>query len=85
MNYEFKENQVLTIDLHKFALLEAQIHLEKIISAIDTNKIREVIVIHGYNRGKRLQMFVREEFKSRKVERKFLCLNPGRTSLILKH
>ena len=84
MKYDFKEEEIILIDIHKYDVLKAKYYLERMLVDIDNLKIREVIVIHGYNRGKVLQNFVRYELKSKKIERRFLSLNPGRTSLILR-
>lgn len=84
MKYDFKDEEIILIDIHQYDVLEAKYYLERMLVDIDNLKIREVIVIHGYNRGKVLQNFVRYELKSKKIERRFLSLNPGRTSLILR-
>lgn len=84
MKYDFREEEIILIDIHKYDVLEAKYYLERLIANIDNSKIKEVVVIHGYNRGKVLQDFVRYELRSKKIERRFLSLNPGRTSLILK-
>lgn len=85
MKYDFKEEEIILFDIHKYDVLEAKYYLERMLADIDNLKIREVIVIHGYNRGKVLQNLVRNELKSKKIDRRFLSLNPGRTSLILRN
>ncbi|WP_353893557.1 hypothetical protein PRVXH_000303 [Proteinivorax hydrogeniformans] len=84
MNYEFKENEVMMVDLHTFNIFDAQVYLERLVTAVNARVIKEIIIIHGHRRGKKLQKFVRTEFKNSKIERKLLSLNPGRTSFILK-
>ena len=44
----------------------------------------EIEVIHGYTGGTALRDFVRREFTHPRIERKFLSLNQGITTLILK-
>lgn len=84
MKYDFKDEEIILVDIHQYDVLEAKYYLERMLADIDNSKTREVIVIHGYNRGKVLQNFVRYELTSKKIERRFLSLNPGRTSLILR-
>lgn len=83
MKYEFSESEILFVDVHMYDVLEAKYYLERLIASINTSEIKEVVVIHGFNRGKALQKYVRNDLKSNKIERRFLSLNQGRTSLIL--
>jgi hypothetical protein len=48
-----------------------------------SNDVKEVKVIHGYHRGKELMNMVRYDLKNNKIERRFISLNPGVTSLML--
>lgn len=79
---EFKENEIITIDLHKHTVYDAKQKLQLII-AIAPEEIKEIIVIHGYHRGTALRDMVRNDFDDSRIARKFLSLNPGITSLIL--
>ena len=80
---EFKENEIITIDLHQYTVDDAKQKLQLAVT-IAPNEIREIVVIHGYHRGTALRDMVRKDFKNSRVVRKFLSLNPGITSLILK-
>ena len=79
---EFKENEIITIDLHKHTVYAAKQKLQLVIE-IAPSEIREIIVIHGYRRGTALRDMVRREFKNSRISRKYISLNPGITSLIL--
>lgn len=79
---EFKENEIITVDLHKHTVYAAKQKLQLVI-AIAPDDIKEIIVIHGYRRGTALRDMVRNDFEDRRIARKFLSLNPGITSLIL--
>ena len=79
---EFKENEIITIDLHKHTVYAAKQKLQFVI-AIAPDEIKEIIVIHGYRRGTALRDMVRNDFEDSRIARKFLSLNPGITSFIL--
>lgn len=82
-NYFFNENQVLTIDLHCMKVWEAVLYLNKIVEYAPSY-IREIIIIHGYQNGTKLLKMIRSDYSNPRIERKFLGLNPGRTSFIMK-
>ncbi len=82
-DYNFKEAEVMKIDLHKMKVWEAAIYLNNQVAAAPRG-IKEIIVIHGYHNGTALLNMVRREFCSPRVKRKFLSLNQGVTSLILQ-
>lgn len=82
MNYDFSEEEVLEVDIHDMEVWQAWTFLERLMYTIPS-EIQEIIVIHGYRSGTNLLNMVRFEFNHRRVHRKFLSLNPGRTSLIL--
>lgn len=84
MKYNFREGEIISIDIHKYDVVQAKYYLERLIVNIDNSKIKEMVVIHGYNRGNVLQDLVKYELRRKKIERRFLSLNSGRTSLILK-
>ena len=79
---EFKENEIITIDLHKHTVYAAKQKLQLVI-AIAPEEIREIVVIHGYRRGTALRDMVRKDFSDTRIARKYISLNPGITSLIL--
>ena len=80
---EFKDEQIITIDLHQYTVDDAKQKLQLAVT-IAPSEIREIVVIHGYHRGTALRDMVRKDFKNSRVVRKFLSLNPGITSLILE-
>lgn len=80
--YTFNEKEILTVDIHKYTKLDAKFYLERLLVNVEPS-IKEIIVIHGYHNGIALQTMVRKELKSKRIKRRFIWLNPGRTSLIL--
>jgi DNA-nicking Smr family endonuclease len=83
MDIYYKENEIVTVDLHCMREWEAMLYLSDCIEKAGP-EIKEVLVIHGYKHGDKLARLVRNEFHNKRILRKFLSLNPGRTSLILK-
>ncbi len=79
---EFKENEILKIDLHQYTVSDAKQKLQQTIS-VASPEVREIVVIHGYHRGTALRDMVRKDFKNKRVARKYISLNDGVTSLIL--
>ena len=79
---EFKENEIITIDLHKHTVYAAKQKLQLVV-AVAPEETREIIVIHGYRRGTALRDMVRKDFNNARIARKYIALNPGVTSLIL--
>jgi len=71
------------IDLHQMSVGEARKYLKAELNALPKH-IREVKVIHGYNRGTELQKFVRKDFGHKKIERKILELNQGITTFMIR-
>lgn len=82
-NYFFKDDEILTVDLHHMREWEAIIYLNNIIQ-MAPNNIREIVVIHGYHNGMKLLNMVRKEYKNSRIKKKLLSLNQGVTNLILK-
>ena len=81
---EFKENEIITIDLHKHNIYDAKQKLQLVL-AIAPEEIREIVVIHGYRRGTALRDMVRQDFYNSRISRKYISLNPGITSFILQY
>lgn len=83
MRAYFVSEKHMELDIHGFTVDEAKKYLEL---SLFTNreKIEEVIVIHGYRGGNALKNFVQNEFNSKYIIKKYLWLNPGITSLIIK-
>ena len=78
-----KYGWTLEVDIHGMHAAEAKRQLELLLGHVGKD-IREVIVIHGYHRGKILQEMVRVELKHPRIQRKLLSLNSGETTLVLK-
>jgi DNA-nicking Smr family endonuclease len=81
---KFKEEQIITIDLHHHTVDDAKQKLQ-LVMAIAPSEIREIVVIHGYRRGTALRDMVRQDFKNSRISRKYISLNLGITSLILQY
>ena len=73
----------IEVDLHNLTVPDGKRTLERTVMAAPNN-VKEIIVIHGYRRGKEMLNMVRNQFKCRKVVRKILTLNQGITILVLK-
>lgn len=76
-------DEKIVLDLHDMQQDEAKFYLEK---AIDTaeEKIKEIVVIHGYRQGQIILNMVRKEFRHKKIERKVIPYNKGVTLIYLK-
>ncbi len=72
----------LVVDLHGLWFNEAYDYLEDQITYAP-ERIKVIIVIHGYSHGDNLLRMVREEFWNPKLIRKQEDENPGRTRLFL--
>lgn len=77
------EDERIVIDLHDMQEQEAKFYLEK---AIDTaeEKIKEIVVIHGYRQGQVILNMVRREFSHKRIEKKVIPYNKGITLIYLK-
>ena len=77
------EDEKIVVDLHDMQEQEARFYLEK---AIDTaeDKIKEIVVIHGYRQGQIILNMVRNEFKHKRIDRKEIPYNKGITLIYLK-
>jgi len=89
MAYDFTGNllekrEIIEVDLHNLNVWEARERMDKVLAFTDPELVEEIVVIHGHKKGKALQKFVRKELDNHKIDRKFLSMNDGRTSLILK-
>ena len=80
--FELTQDDVYEVDLHKMHTWEAKYYMERLLVKLDP-KIKEVVVIHGYNNGTALRNVVRNELKSKRVKRWLVSLNAGITRLIL--
>lgn len=78
-----KKGFILEADIHGMTSVEAKKSLEKLLSSINDNTIKEVLVIHGYHNGSFLKDMVRK-FKHHKIKQRIISLNNGETTFILK-
>lgn len=83
MRAYFVSKKHIELDLHGMNVEQARKYLNYSI-AVNQNEVEEIIVIHGYRSGHCLKDFIQKDFKSKYISRKFLWLNPGITSLIIK-
>lgn len=70
------------IDLHECTITEAKIKLNNYLDNLPIT-ISEVTVIHGYS-SKKLQQFVRMQYKHKRIKKHILTMNAGETIFILK-
>lgn len=77
------DEERIILDLHDMQEDEARFYLER---AIDTaeEKIKEIVVIHGYRQGQTILNMVRKEFKHKRVDKKVPSYNKGITLIYLK-
>lgn len=77
------EEERIVIDLHDMQEQEARFYLER---AIDTaeEKIKEIVVVHGYRKGQVILNMVRREFRHKRIEKKVIPYNKGITLIYLK-
>lgn len=66
----------MEVDLHGMDVKFAKGYLKDI---IEYTCDKELIVIHGYNKGNKVMQMVQKEFKHKKLKRKIKSLNPGIT------
>lgn len=79
-----RRDRMRELDIHGMYVKEAKYALDTFIDNTPAT-IGEIRVIHGYRNGTSLQSFVRKQYKHPRIVRSMLCLNPGETTLILKH
>ncbi len=66
----------MEVDLHGMDVKFAQGYLKDI---IEFTSEKEIIVIHGYNKGNKVMEMVQKSFKHKKLKRKIKSLNRGIT------
>ena len=77
------DEERIIIDLHEMEKEEARFYLERAIDTA-TDKIKEVVVVHGYRKGQVILNMVRKEFNHKRIERKEIPYNKGITLIYLK-
>lgn len=66
----------MEVDLHEMDVKFAKGYLKDI---IEFTSEKELIVIHGYNKGNKVMTMVQNEFKHKKLKKKIKSLNKGIT------
>ena len=82
-DWEPKESEVMTVDLHEMRVSEARTWLQGKVSRAP-KEIKEIVVIHGYHGGTALMHMVRRSFQHPRVKQKIVGTNLGTTILLLK-
>ena len=77
------EDQKIVIDLHNMQEQEARYYLEKTIDTAE-EKIKEIVVIHGYRQGQVILNMVRKQFNHKRIDKKVIPYNKGITLIYLK-
>ncbi len=75
-------NRIEEIDIHGLTVNEAISELDYFLEYVPEDT-QEVIVVHGYNQGKRLLQMVRNEFQHKRIKQKMVSMNPGITIFLL--
>ncbi len=77
------DEERIVVDLHDMQEEEARFYLERAIDTA-TEKIKEVVVIHGYRQGQVILNMVRKNFNHKRIEKKVIPFNKGITLIYLK-
>ncbi len=77
------DDERIIVDLHNMQEEEARFYLERAIDTA-TEKIKEVVVIHGYRQGQVILNMVRKNFNHKRIEKKVIPYNKGITLIYLK-
>lgn len=77
------DEERVVVDLHDMQEDEARFYLER---AIDTaeDRIKEIVVVHGYRKGQAILNMVRRDFRHKRIEKKVIPYNKGITLIYLK-
>ena len=73
----------MTVDIHGMTAEQAKRLLLQKIDRLPKD-YGQIIVIHGYHAGNRLQTMVRKELKHTRLKRRILTMNAGETILIIE-
>lgn len=77
------DEERIILDLHDMQVEEAEFYLERTIDTAE-EKIKEIVVIHGYHKGQSILNMVRKEFQHKKIAKKVIPFNKGITLIYLK-
>ena len=80
---ERKYGMTIEVDIHGMRCAEAKRQLELLLSRTGKD-ITEIVVIHGCHGGTALLEMVRKELHHPRIKSKYLGLNNGQTTLVLK-
>ncbi|PAT02040.1 hypothetical protein CI105_04035 [Candidatus Izimaplasma bacterium ZiA1] len=74
----------IEIDIHGMVEYDAIKYLEKTLASLNKD-VREVIVIHGFNKGNVLKEMVRNpnKLRSKKIIKRKITMNQGQTILVI--
>ena len=75
-------DKIQEIDIHGMTVNEAISELDYFMEYLSDDTV-EVVVVHGYNQGKKLLQMVRNDFKHKRIKRKIVSMNPGITIFLL--
>lgn len=78
------DEERIILDLHDMQEAEAKFYLEKTLDTAE-EKIKEIVVIHGYRQGQVIMNMVRKKFKHKRIEKKIIPYNKGVTLILLKN
>lgn len=77
------DDERIILDLHDMQEIEAKFYLERTIETAE-DKIKEIVVVHGYRKGQTILNMVRKDFKHKRIEKKVIPYNKGITLIYLK-
>lgn len=75
-------NRRVTIDLHGMTVQQAEIELTRRITML-SDDVKQLTVIHGFNRGSRLLDFIRREYRHPRIKDVKYTDNYGETIYLL--
>lgn len=78
-----KEGNILNVDIHGMRVEEAKSRLQTIIANCGAD-VKEIVVIHGYNKGQALKNMVRNELEAPRIKRIRAAYNAGQSVIELK-
>ncbi|MDD2370929.1 MAG: DNA mismatch repair protein MutS [Firmicutes bacterium] len=83
MSNVYYEDSKLVVDLHQLLVDEAKILLIQQLDMVPSN-IKEVKVIHGFHHGGAILDMLNNNFKHKRISRKYRGMNKGITIFYLK-
>ena len=83
MSNVYYENGRLVVDLHQLLVDEARVLLSQQLDMLPLN-IKEVKVIHGFHHGNAIMDMLKNDFRHKRISKKYRGLNKGITLFYLK-